>query len=183
MAPKSLVVLAIIVAAAGLVPLGAQAATASVSTSVRITGVVPCSAGSSIDVTKVSVFPSKDIHSATNAGLQLVCTGKVVASTTADGTGSFLISIGGVGTDLLAFLLGNQCKVVVITPLAACDASLAGVTGTLTAPLKLLGAAAAGTTGNGGLLDLGGILSPLVQIIGSIIGGILNLGTQAFTLV
>ncbi|KAK3147288.1 hypothetical protein QOZ80_3BG0280520 [Eleusine coracana subsp. coracana] len=175
MAPKSLVVLAIIVAAAGLVPLGAQAATASVSTSVRITGVVPCSAGSSIDVTKVSVFP--------NAGLQLVCTGKVVASTTADGTGSFLISIGGVGTDLLAFLLGNQCKVVVITPLAACDASLAGVTGTLTAPLKLLGAAAAGTTGNGGLLDLGGILSPLVQIIGSIIGGILNLGTQAFTLV
>ncbi|GJN07922.1 hypothetical protein PR202_ga25795 [Eleusine coracana subsp. coracana] len=169
MAPKSLLLAALLLV--GLVPLGAQAATASV----RITGVVPCSAGSSIDVTKVSVFP--------NAGLQLVCSDKVVASTTADGTGSFLISISGVGTELLAVLLGNHCKVVVITPLAACDASLAGVTGTLTAPLKLLGAAATGTTGNGGILDLGGILGPLVQIIGSIIGGILDLGTQAFTLV
>lgn len=115
-----------------------------------------------------------------DAGLQLVCSGKVVASATADGTGSFLISMANVGTDLLGVLMSNQCKVVVTTPLAACDASLAGVTGTLTAPLKLLGA----TTGTGGSgLDLGGIIGLVGQIIGGLVGGILNLAPQNFSVV
>ncbi|PVH32727.1 hypothetical protein PAHAL_9G471900 [Panicum hallii] len=44
-------------------------------------------------------------------------------------------------------LLSGQCRVVVATPLLACNVSLAGVTGTLTAPLQLLNS----TTGGGGI--------------------------------
>ncbi|KAL6648183.1 hypothetical protein ACP70R_012407 [Stipagrostis hirtigluma subsp. patula] len=181
MAPKSLVLAALllaVVAAVGQVPRGAEAGTnaaaaASPSTSVLISGIVPCAAGTSINVATVPVFP--------NAGVQLVCGGGVVAGATADGTGAFHISLGSVGTDLLTALLGNQCKVVVITPLAACNAALAGATGTLTAPLKLLGATTAGSSGSDN--PLSGIIGVIIGLVGQIIGGILNLATEPFSLV
>ncbi|TVU47100.1 hypothetical protein EJB05_06681, partial [Eragrostis curvula] len=176
MAPKSLALAALlaVVAAVGLVPHGAEAVTgAATATNVLISGIVPCSTGSSINVATAPVFP--------NAGVQLVCGGKVVAGATSDGTGAFLINTGPVvGTDLLTVLLGNQCKVVVITPLAACNVSLAGATGTLTAPLKLLGTST-GTGSGGDPLGLGGIIGLVSGIISGILGGILNLGTQQFS--
>ncbi|RLN19371.1 uncharacterized protein C2845_PM02G26580 [Panicum miliaceum] len=41
-------------------------------------------------------------------------------------------------------LLSGQCRVVVATPLVACNVSLAGVSGTLTAPLQLLNSTTGG---------------------------------------
>ncbi|XP_062213434.1 phylloplanin-like [Phragmites australis] len=174
MAPKSLVLAALLLVVAtvvGQAPRGAEAGT-SASTNVLISGIVPCGTGSSINVATVPVFP--------NAGLQLVCGSKVVAGATADGTGAFLINLGIVAPDQLTALLSNQCKVVVITPLGACNASLAGATGTLTAPVKLLGTAT-GSSGSGD--PLSGIIGLIGQIIGGLLGGILNLVTQNFSLV
>ncbi|TVU08715.1 hypothetical protein EJB05_42127, partial [Eragrostis curvula] len=162
MRPKCLVlaVLFIVAATVSLMLRGAKAGTRA-STDVLISGIVPCSIGSAIDVAEAPVFP--------DAGLQLECGGKTVADATTNGTGAFLINLGSVGTDLLTVLLENQCKVVVITPLAACNVSLAVATGMLTAPLQLMG--------NG---DVGRILG---QIIGGLVGGILNLVPQPFSLV
>lgn len=111
----------------------------------------------------------------TDAGVQLVCAGRVVAGATADGSGAFMIKLGPVTTTQLTPLLSNECKVEVTTPLAACNVSLADATGKLTAPLQLVGAAG-GSLGNG---DLGG----LIGLIGQIIGGILNIVPTAFSLV
>jgi hypothetical protein len=114
-----------------------------------------------------------------DAGLQLVCGSTVVATTTADGNGAFLFSLTSVAKDLLAGFLSNKCKVVVITPLVACDNSLAAVTGTLTAPLKILGI----VTGSGSDLGgLGGLIGGIIGLIGQIVGGIVNLSTQSFSL-
>jgi len=81
------------------------------------------------------------------------------------------------------FWATHLCKVVVATPLGACDKSLAGATGTLSAPLKLLDI----TTGSGSGSDLGGLIGGILglvgQILGGLIGGILNLGTQPFSFV
>lgn len=113
-----------------------------------------------------------------DAVVQLVCGSNVVGSTTTDSTGAFLLSQSGASKDLVAAILSNLCKVVVATPLGACDKSLAGATGTLSAPLKLLGI----TTGSGGDLGgLGGLIGGIVGLIGQIIGGILNLGTMPFS--
>jgi hypothetical protein len=118
--------------------------------------------------------------------VQLVCGSNVVGSTTTDSTGAFLFSQSSASKDLVTAVLGNLCKVVVATPLGACDKSLAGATGTLSAPLKLLDI----TTGSGSGSDLGGlgsliggIVGLVGQIIGGLIGGILNLGTQPFSFV
>uniref|UniRef100_M8C364 Uncharacterized protein n=1 Tax=Aegilops tauschii TaxID=37682 RepID=M8C364_AEGTA len=59
----------------------------------------------------------------------------VMASVTADRTGAYTMNMGRVTSSLLA---RNQCKVVVVTPLAACNASLANITGTLAAPVQLV---------------------------------------------
>jgi hypothetical protein len=114
--------------------------------------------------------------------VQLQCNGRVVAGTTADGNGNFVISMPGASKDLLTAVMGNQCKVVVSTPLAACDASLAGATGTLSSSLKLLGISTGGSGGGGGL-DLGGIINVIVQILSGVLGGIFTLAPQAFSLV
>jgi hypothetical protein len=118
--------------------------------------------------------------------VQLVCGSNVVGSTTTDSTGAFLFSQSSASKGLVTAILGNLCKVVVATPLGACDKSLAGATGTLSAPLKLLDI----TTGSGSGSDLGGlgsliggIVGLVGQIIGGLIGGILNLGTQPFSFV
>nr|CAB3500869.1 unnamed protein product [Digitaria exilis] len=175
MAPKSLVLAAlliVLVVAAGQVPRCSGLVAASANSSVLVSGVVPCATGNSINAATAPVFP--------NAAVQLVCSGTVVARATADGNGAFLISLSNVGKGFVTAMLGNQCKVVVTTPLAACDKTLASATGTLTAPLKLLGI----DTGSGsGGLDLGGIIGLIDQIVGGLIGGILNLSTQSFSLV
>lgn len=61
----------------------------------------------------------------------------------ADSNAAFMISLGVIrnssGGLLSSMLLANQCSVVVTTPLAACNVSLAGVTGTLSAPVQVLG--------------------------------------------
>lgn len=115
----------------------------------------------------------------TDAGVQMVCGSKVVTGGTADGRGAFLINLGPVTPAMLASLLGNECKLVVTTPLAACNVSLADATGTLTAPLQLVGADG-GSLGSGGL---GGLIGLIVQILSGLLGGILNIVPMPFSLV
>ncbi|KAM3224291.1 hypothetical protein ACQJBY_057588 [Aegilops geniculata] len=136
-----------------------------------VAGVVPCSAGSSINVAAVPPFPNAVVH--------MVCGGRVVAGTKADEGGAFSMNMGTVTSSLLAPLLGNQCKVVVVTPLAACNASLASATGTLAAPVQLLGA----DSGGGGLGGLGGLIGLIGQIVGGLLGGILNIIPLPFSVV
>lgn len=68
----------------------------------------------------------------------------VWANVEADTDGDFIIALGvirnssGGGGLLSSILLANQCSVVVNTPLAACNVSLAGVTGTLSAPVQVV---------------------------------------------
>ena len=115
----------------------------------------------------------------------MVCSGRVVAGAKADERGAFTMNMGTVTSSLLAPLLGNQCKVVVVTPLAACNASLASVTGMLTAPVQLLGIdTGSGTgSGSGGLGGLGGLIGLIGQIVGGLLGGILNIIPLPFSVV
>jgi hypothetical protein len=103
---------------------------------------------------------------ATDASLQLQCGAASLAgnvsgrATTADSRGNFLVGVGVIRTanssggavlSLSSMLLGNQCSVVVTTPLAACNVSLAGANnGTLSAPVRVVG----GGPLLGGLLGL-----------------------------
>lgn len=115
-----------------------------------------------------------------DAIVQLVCGGKVVDSATADSAGAFVFSQSSASRDLVAAAMHNLCRVVVVTPLGACDRSLAAAAGTLSAPLKLVGI----TTGSGSDLGgLGGLIGGIVGLIGAIVGGILNLGTMPFSFV
>lgn len=114
--------------------------------------------------------------------MQLVCGGKVVGSATADSAGAFVFSQSSASRDLVAAAMHNLCRVVVVTPLGACDRSLAAAAGTLSAPLKLVGI----TTGSGSGSDLGGLgglIGGIVGLIGAIVGGILNLSTMPFSFV
>jgi hypothetical protein len=115
----------------------------------------------------------------TDAEVQVVCGGTVVGGAKADGNGTFTVNMGTLSTPLLSSLLGKQCKVVVVTPLAACDASLASVTGTLAAPVQILGA----DSGSGGLGGLGGLIGLIGQIISGVVGGVLNIIPLPFSVV
>ncbi|KAJ1297198.1 hypothetical protein BS78_01G359300 [Paspalum vaginatum] len=175
MAPKSLVLgaLLIVAAAAASTARGAALGT-STNTSALISGVVPCAVGNSINLATVPIFP--------NASLQLVRAGKVVTSATADGNGVFVINLVGIARPMVSDLVTNGCKVVVLTPLGACDKSLAGAVGTLSAPLKLLGLDTGSGSGDiGGLV--GGIVGIVIGLVNGILGGLINLGTQAFSFV
>ncbi|KAF7080934.1 hypothetical protein CFC21_084930 [Triticum aestivum] len=168
MATNSLLLAALLLFVVSLVPRGAEAD--KQPPLALVAGVVPCSAGSSINVAAVPPFPNAVVH--------MVCGGRVVAGTKADERGAFTMNMGTVTSSLLAPLLGNQCKVVVVTPLAACNASLASVTGTLAAPVQLLGA-----DSGGGLGGLGGLIGLIGQIVGGLLGGILNIIPLPFSLV
>uniref|UniRef100_A0A0D9VTV3 Phylloplanin n=1 Tax=Leersia perrieri TaxID=77586 RepID=A0A0D9VTV3_9ORYZ len=167
---KTVLLFVLVATAIGVAPHGADAAAARAVTGL-VTGLVPCSTGSSINAASVPPFP--------NAGVQMVCGGRAVGSATADGTGAFTINMGPLNATMLMAMVGNQCKVVVTTPLAACDASLAGVAGTLMAPVQLLG----GTSGTGGLGGLGSIINLVVQILSGLLGNILNIVPLPFSLV
>lgn len=93
-----------------------------------------------------------------DATVQLVCgrnpPGYGVVNVTADANGAFgiyTVKIPNIHSVLHA-ALHNQCRVDVITPLSACDESLANnTTGTLTAPVRIVGnPALAGFIGLGG---------------------------------
>ncbi|VAH52436.1 unnamed protein product [Triticum turgidum subsp. durum] len=120
-----------------------------------------------------------------DAAVQMVCGRDVMASATTDGSGTYTMNLGPATSSLLAPLLGNQCKVVVVTPLAACNASLASVTGTLTAPVQLLGIDTGSGSGSGssGLGGLGGLIGLIGQIVGGLLGGILNIIPLPFSVV
>jgi hypothetical protein len=118
----------------------------------------------------------------TDAAVQVVCGGTVVGAAKADIRGAFTINMGPVSTPLLTSMLQKECKVVVVTPLAACDVSLASVTGTLAAPVQILGADS-GSSGLGGLGGLGGLIGLIGQIIGGVVGGVLNIGTSPFSVI
>ncbi|KAM3296497.1 hypothetical protein ACQJBY_038706 [Aegilops geniculata] len=157
MATKSLLLAAVLVLAVSLAEAGKHPPLVIVS------GIVPCSAGNSINAAAAPPFP--------NAAVRLVCGRNVMASMTADLTGAYTMNMGWATSSLLAPLLRNQCKVVVVTPLAACNASLASVTRTLAAPVQLL--------------DIGSD-SPaigIVGLIGGIDGGILNVIPLTFSVV
>ncbi|KAF7011373.1 hypothetical protein CFC21_025691 [Triticum aestivum] len=203
MATKSLLLAALLVLAVSQAPHGAEAG--KQPPVALVTGVVPCSAGNSINVAAVPPFPSKDLCYPlawiwmpwamatfpsyiccasllpTDAAVQMVCGRDVMASATADRSGTYTMNMGPATSSLLAPLLGNQCKVVVITPLAACNASLASVTGTLTAPVQLLRIDSG--SGSGGLGGLGGLIGLIGQIVGGLLGGILNIIPLPFSLV
>ncbi|CAL4922571.1 unnamed protein product [Urochloa decumbens] len=138
-----------------------------------VTGVLPCSIGSAINVAAVPPFA--------NATVQLVCNGTVVANATTDASGAFVINLSNVLSLVPAVLnplLGGQCKVVASTPLVACNVSLAGVTGTLAAPLQPLGG---GTIG--GLLSSlpGTVVGTINGTLVMVLGGVLNILTGAFS--
>ncbi|EMS52488.1 hypothetical protein TRIUR3_00966 [Triticum urartu] len=174
MATKSLLLAALLVLAVSLAPHGTEAAGKQPPLAM-ISGVVPCSAGNSINAATVPPFP--------NAAVQMVCGRDVMASATADRSGTYTMNMGPATSSLLAPLLGNQCKVVVLTPLAACNASLASVTGTLTAPVQLLGIDSGSGSGSGGLGGLGGLIGLIGQIVGGLLGGILNIIPLPFSVV
>uniref|UniRef100_A0A0E0KDJ7 Phylloplanin n=1 Tax=Oryza punctata TaxID=4537 RepID=A0A0E0KDJ7_ORYPU len=166
----------LVAAAAGVAPHGAEAGASSSSGGAvmgLVTGVVPCSAGSSINAAFVPGFP--------NAAVQLECGGRAVAGATADGSGAFAINMGKLTAATLMPLLNDKCRVVVTTPLAACDASLAGVTGTLAAPVQLLGDSGGALGGLGGLI--GGIAGVIGQIVSGVLGNIISIVPSAFSLV
>uniref|UniRef100_A0A0D9VTV2 Bifunctional inhibitor/plant lipid transfer protein/seed storage helical domain-containing protein n=1 Tax=Leersia perrieri TaxID=77586 RepID=A0A0D9VTV2_9ORYZ len=147
--------LAVLLVATVIAPHGAEAGASSTVMGL-VTGVVPCSAGKSINAA-------------------------VMGGATADSTGAFTINMGALNATTLMPLLNNKCSVVVTTPLAACDASLAGVAGTLTAPLQLLGDSSGGLGGLGGLI--GGITGLVGQILGGLLGSIVGIIPSAFSLV
>lgn len=78
-----------------------------------VSGIVPCSTGSLIDIATSPAFP--------NAEVELRCAGKVVAGATTNVNGSFTMEAD-LTTALAAFIGG--CSLVVDTPLIKCDAEL-----------------------------------------------------------
>ncbi|KAM3309601.1 hypothetical protein ACQJBY_030707 [Aegilops geniculata] len=125
MATKSLLLAALLALVVSLAPHGAEAG--KQPPLAIVSGVMLCSTGNSINTVAAPPFP--------NAAVRLVCGRNVMASAMADRTGAYTMNMGRVTSSLLA---RNQCKVVVVTPLAACNASLASITGTLTAPVQLV---------------------------------------------
>jgi hypothetical protein len=114
--------------------------------------------------------------------VQVVCGGTVVGAAKTDDSGAFTINLRMLSTQLLTSLLQKECKVVVVTPLAACNVSFASVTGTLAAPVQILGADS-GSSGLGGLGGLGGLIGLIGQNIGRVVGGVLNIATAPFSVI
>ncbi|KAM0001465.1 putative phylloplanin [Helianthus debilis subsp. tardiflorus] len=104
-----------------LIPVGA---------SFNISGSVLCSADSSVYNVTTPTPPFR------NATVQLSCGGNVIASTTTNESGgfSFLVRLQAILATVLA-----SCKVDVVTPLSACNATLPSTIPSLEAPLRLVG--------------------------------------------
>ncbi|XP_009598565.1 phylloplanin-like [Nicotiana tomentosiformis] len=113
--------------------------------SIRISGVVLCSVNGNLDVINgltPQVF--------SNASVQLRCgTRNVVSSTITNGSGVFSLVVDPRVNTLLLLLL--NCRLVVVTPLSTCNASLPSV-GLLVSSLNLVNISNGGV---GGLTNIG----------------------------
>ncbi|KAD4178253.1 hypothetical protein R6Q59_021831 [Mikania micrantha] len=118
------------------------------TTVLNVSGVVGCSLNGSIN----SAPPFQ------NALVNLVCGGSVIASNTTNQSGAFTIFLNPIQT--IIALLSGSCKVVVATSLATCNSTLPS-TGTLQAPVQILGNTIVGT-----LNILTGFVSGLFSFIG-----------------
>ncbi|CAA3033364.1 Hypothetical predicted protein [Olea europaea subsp. europaea] len=119
----------------------------------RIQGILYCTPTGNIGVngTATPVFP--------NALVQLQCgDGNVVSSATTNASGLFSMLL-----DPLNFLLStllSNCKLVVGTPLATCNASLPSI-GTLESTLKFIGNTLLGILNVGNIIPTGFQLIPV----------------------
>ncbi|CAN6312835.1 unnamed protein product, partial [Urochloa humidicola] len=99
-----------------------------------------------------------------NATVQLVCG---TARTGSTGIVTFILGpISNLATTLLLNLLTGQCRVVVATPLVACNASLNGVTGTLSSSVQLLNVTSSV------VMNILGFTVPIVNDVVSFVAGI-----------
>ncbi|XP_072997700.1 phylloplanin-like [Typha latifolia] len=142
MALKSSLLVFVVIAAVAVT--GAQALGP-----VLISGIVPCSNGTSINAAATPVFP--------NATVQLLCGNEVITSATTNSDGVFAMSLDLIPSPLTTLL--SSCNLIVDTPLASCDASLPEL-GILRSALQLL-----------------------QDLIGGLVGGILNLVPSNFSFV
>uniref|UniRef100_A0ACD5YBK5 Uncharacterized protein n=1 Tax=Avena sativa TaxID=4498 RepID=A0ACD5YBK5_AVESA len=110
MASKAALLAVAVIAAAACVLAGTAEAKLG---RLIVSGVVPCSTGSLIDIATSPAFP--------NAEVELRCAGKVVAGATTNTNGSFTMEAD--LTSALAAFIGG-CSLVVDTPLIKCDAQL-----------------------------------------------------------
>ncbi|CAN6295158.1 unnamed protein product [Urochloa humidicola] len=130
-----------------------------------INGTVPCSTGSNINPASVLPFP--------NATVQLVCGTATVASATTGSTGIVTFILGPISNltlPVIDALLRGRCTAVVATPLVACNASLQGVTGTLTSSVQLLNVTS-------------GLVVDILGNTVTIVNGVINLVTVFFTFI
>ncbi|KAF8095446.1 hypothetical protein N665_0332s0028 [Sinapis alba] len=101
----------------------------------NIQGLLMCSITGTVstnNATSVPPFP--------NAGIVLQCAGQNVSSTTTNANGVFSIpTLGALFSP--STLLNSGCRIIVTTPLTACNVSLPAA-GLLMAPLSLVGTAA-----------------------------------------
>uniref|UniRef100_K4AJL8 Bifunctional inhibitor/plant lipid transfer protein/seed storage helical domain-containing protein n=1 Tax=Setaria italica TaxID=4555 RepID=K4AJL8_SETIT len=78
---------------------------------------------------------------------------------------------------VLNSLLSSQCRAVVTTPLVACNVSLAGTNGTLSAPLQLPGSVTAVGSIVGTILGIPvTVISGILALFGGVFSSVPNLG-------
>ncbi|CAF2154551.1 hypothetical protein BRARA_K01149 [Brassica rapa] len=101
----------------------------------NIQGLLMCSVTGTVSTNNATAVPPFP-----NAGIVFQCTGQNVSSTTTNANGVFSIPTIGLPFSP-STLLSSGCRLVVTTPLTACNVSLPAA-GLLMAPLSLVGTAA-----------------------------------------
>ncbi|KAJ0802952.1 putative phylloplanin [Helianthus annuus] len=150
MAMKSFILIPILIVIFVGTQAEAQLPPTTAGASFNISGIVLCSADSSVYNVTTPTPPFR------NATVQLSCGGgNVIASTTTNELGgfSFLVRLQAILTTVLA-----SCKVDVVTPLSACNATLPSTIPSLEAPLRLVGITLNGTLLITGPFNVMGIL-------------------------
>ncbi|CAL9113180.1 unnamed protein product [Musa acuminata var. zebrina] len=128
---------------------------------IAVIGTVPCSTA-----TATATVAAKSMPAFPNATVQVQCGSSVIASTTTNSNGAFAMLLSE-QTSTVSDLL-SSCKLVIPTPVSACDASLRA-TGNLHSPLQLLsGTDLDGLLGNKSLL---GDIFGKGGLLGGILGG------------
>ncbi|XP_022685513.1 uncharacterized protein LOC101753269 [Setaria italica] len=185
MAPKNLVLLAAAVGpAVGLIPslsgIGNPVGVAS--------GVVPCSIGSAIDVAAVPgvacqlllatyyIYISVRIYISLTLMLLRCYPFRCIGPARRQRAGG-VRSVLSLPSGVLNSLLSSQCRAVVTTPLVACNVSLAGTNGTLSAPLQLPGSVTAVGSIVGTILGIPvTVISGILALFGGVFSSVPNLG-------
>ncbi|CAL9037921.1 uncharacterized protein LOC135618152 [Musa acuminata AAA Group] len=146
---------------------------------IAVIGTVPCRTATAT-ATATATVAAKSMPAFPNATVQVRCGSSVIASTTTNSNGAFAMLLSE-QTSTVSDLL-SSCKLVIPTPVSACDASLRA-TGNLQSPLQLLsGTDLDGLLGNksllGDIFGKGGLLGGILGGDG-LLGGIL--GPSKFT--